>query len=325
MSGEGIYMKRMDSEELLRMGKQYERRKEVTAVNLEAYIVNGTPYYLAIYRNKRFSMGDKGCAILSGEDGNETDALASLKPHVYYGVTNNTMMNIGRQLASLQTTPLQTVKEYITTIIDAHVLQAEEQKLYKRAYDTLHEMEIQQKDLVKLSERADKLYEKVQRRGYFTDSDVEKSVGFISELNLIQYKQVKDRYAYRTDFDVIYQNRNKDTITQVAPHPDVRLLKKMTSSSAGSTMKETLEAIEEGEDFSNKTDEALIRVFTARLDKGLHDYTQKSREMMRHPVVGSEAEKSLSNNGGKHKQTPNTVFWLMLFVLALVIFIFVIK
>lgn len=318
-------MKKIDSEKLLEMGKEYEGRKEVTAVNLEAYIVRGTPYYLAIYRNKRFSMGDKGCAILTNEGGNETDALKTLKPHVYYGVTNNTMMNIGRQLASLQTTPLQSVKKYIASILDAGVLDSEDQKIYKRAYDTLHDMEIQQKELVKLSETADKLYEQVQKRGYFTDADAEKSVGFIPKLNLIQYKQVKDRYAYRTDFDVIYQKRNEDAIKRVAPKPDVRLLKNMTSSSAGPNMKETIEAIEEGESFSNKTDEELIRIFTKRLDKGLHDYTEKSRDMMRHPVVGSEAEKVIPRNGSKQKQTPNTAFWFMLFVLALIIFIFVIN
>ncbi|HLR14512.1 MAG TPA: hypothetical protein VK144_01715, partial [Bacillota bacterium] len=243
--------------------------------------------------------------------------------HVYYGVTNNTMMNIGKQLASLQMTPLLTMKNYIQSIVDAHVLDLEEEKVYTRAYDTLRDMEIQQKELVKLSEKADVLYEKVQKRGYFTDNDVEKSVEFIPQLNLIQYKQVKDRYAYRTDFDLIYQKRNEDSIKQVAPKPDVRLLKNMTSRNAGPDMKETLVAIEEGEDFSNKTDEQLIRIFTTRLNKGLHDYAQKSREMMRHPVIGSEAERTFSRNGIKNKQTPNTAFWFILFVLALIMFIFV--
>lgn len=268
-------MKRIDPEQLLEMGQLYQQKRETVTVNLESYIVNGHPYYLAIYRSKRFSLGDKGCAILTSDGGNEADALESLKPHVYYGVTNNTMINIGRQLASLQTTPLLTVKRYITSIIEAGVLDLDDQRMYERAYDTLHEMEVLQEKIVKLSRTADVLYEKVQKRGYFTDADVEKSIECIPKLNLIQYKQVKDRYAYRTDFDVIYQKRNHSSIKQIAPKPDVRLLKNMTSGSAGPDMKETLDVIEEGEDFSNKTDEQLMAIFTDRLDKGLRDYTQK--------------------------------------------------
>src|SRR5699024_3314549 len=133
-------------------------------------------------------------------------------------------------------------KKYITSILDAHVLDKEDEKIYERAYDTLHDMEVEQKKLVELSQTADALYEKVQKKGYFTDGDMEKSVRFIPKLNLIQYKQVKDRYAYRTDFDLIYKKRNEDFIKQVAPKPDVRLLKNMTSGSAGPDMKDTLDA-----------------------------------------------------------------------------------
>lgn len=318
-------MKRISAEELLEMGQQYQQKKEATSVNLDAYMVNGRPYYLAIYRNKRFSMGDKGCAILSNEGGNEADALRSLKPHVYYGVTNNTMINIGKQRASLKITPLLTVKEYVKTIIDAGVLEQGDQKIYERTYDTLHGMEMLQEELVNLSEKADRLYERVQKRGYFTDEDVEKSTQFIPALNLIQYKQLKDRYAYRTDFDLVYQKRNDADIKRVAPKPDVRLLKDMTSRSAGPDMKETLDAMEEGENFADKSDDQLIDIFSDRLDKGLVEYAERSRATMRHPVVGSGEVNTPAGNGPKNKPAPNTFFWFMMFVLVVILIMFVVN
>ncbi len=315
----------MDAEQLLQMAQQYEQKREATSVNLDAYIVNGHPYYLAVYRNKRFSTGDKGCAILSDEGGNEADALKSLKPHVYYGVTNNTMMNIGRQRASLKITPLLSVKEYVQSIIDAGVLDPGEHKIYERTYHTLHDMELLQEELVKLSQTADRLYGKIQKRGYFTDEDVKRSMQFIPMLNLIQYKQLKDRYAYRTDFDLVYQKRNDADIKQVAMKPDVRLLKDMTSRSAGPDMKETLDAIEEGERFSNKTDEQLIDIFTARLKKGLNDYAKNSQATMRHPVAGSGEVATTELNRSKTKPASNMSFWFMMVVLVVILIMFVVN
>lgn len=279
------HMKQIEPNELLNMGMVYQKRKEMTTVNLDAYMIKGLPYYLAVYQGKVFSSGDKGYAILSSDRGNEKDALASLQPHIYYGITSRTMQTLGKQRAAFDFSPKRSVQAYIKRIVEAGVLDEERQPIYERAYATIENMLDLQEDLIALVKEAEELYEEVKNRGYFTNKDVQQSIDFLPRLNLIQYKQYKDRYIHRLDFDGIYQNRKKPEIKQYAPLVSSVLLKRMTSKFAGPVMKESMEQLEEEKGFSQKTDDEMITIWTRNLQKNLHQHAERARAMVRNPYV----------------------------------------
>ncbi len=307
------------------MGVEYQKRMEMTTVNLDAYIVNDHAYYLSIYKGKFFGSSDKGYAILYNDTGNETDALQSVKPHIYYGIINNTMENTGKHRAELDFSPQESVKHYLQSIVHAGLLDREEEKIYKRSIRILENMLTLQDEMIDLYNESHAHFEAIKARGYFTDEDLEKARRFPPVANLIQYKQFKDRYQHRTDFDVIYKYGKKPAFIQHATHLSPMILKRMASRLSGPVIKDSLDRLEKDADFHDKSEEEMKAIWATRSERSLEENLEESFATLRHPIPTNRDQYVQKRKKNQVKLHHNLLFWFLNVLVIIMIIGLIVK
>lgn len=275
-------MQKIDPQKLLKMGKKCKKWLESISVNLDAYIVNGHAFYLAIYEGK-FSSDEKGYAVLSPDINNKKEALQAFKPHIYYGISNGIMEEKIKTRAELDFTVWEDIRDYLEGVVEANVLEPKLQTIYSRSLTILKEMIRLQKEMIALWHESHSFYENINQKGYFTDEDIETSIKFGPVTNLIQYKQFKDRYEYRGDFDVIYENRNNPVIQPFTTNLQHRVLKAMTSLEAERDIKATLDLLRNDCDLTNKSDAEIKEIWLKYFKNGLDTRVKEIKEILRYP------------------------------------------
>ncbi|MEC5424936.1 hypothetical protein QGM71_15725 [Virgibacillus sp. C22-A2] len=275
-------MEKLEGQELLRLGKKYQKWFEGTSVNLDAYLINNHAYYLAIYKG-RFSHSLKGHAILSPDSNNREEALQALSPLVYFGASNANVEEGVRERAELNFSVLEEVRDYLKSIVDADVLGHNKEIIYRRSLTIIQNMLALQEQMIDLWKETKDFYDKVNDRGYFTDEDLDQSLNYIPVGNLIQYKQFKDRYDNRKDFDIIYENRNDTRIKPYVTSLEHRVLRAMTSKAAEQQIKDTLDLLTRGYDFSNKSESEMCQMWLDFFLEGMEERVEDFKKTLRYP------------------------------------------
>lgn len=272
----------IDSKKLLKMGEKHQKWLEDTSVNLDAYKINGNAYYLVNYQSK-FSTKEKGYAIISPDSSDRTEALKSIKPHMYFAISSNNLLESGSHRANLNFSVWEKIRDYLKFILESGVLNPRDRTIYQRSLNIMQTMIDLQHEMIQLFEDSQSLEAKVVKNGYFTDDDVNEALHYIVVGNLIQYKQFKDRYDSCKDFDIIYDNRNNPEIKPFEKYLDNKILKGMTSEVAEPQLKKSLDGITKDNYVDHMTESEIYDLFMKRYQEGLDKRVQQAKDILRYP------------------------------------------
>ncbi|MGP4108997.1 hypothetical protein [Virgibacillus sp. L01] len=270
----------MDNKALLKLGQKHSKWLESTNINLNAYKINNDSFFFVLYRGK-WSTNIKGYAVISPDTDDREMALKALPPHVYYSVTENNIKDGAEMRVNLDFTIQKKLIGYLKSILDKGVLEGNNEKIYRRAYDTLNSMIELQDEMVRVWNEAEQIMNYVDEKGYFTDEEIERLIPYNIAINLIQYKQLKPRYEYCNDFDVIYQNRN--SVKQYGtPIPD-RMLKEMTSAVAEGELERSLDYLAGNTVVNNYSYDEIYDKWLAKFRRNLDELVEKDKKQLRFP------------------------------------------
>ncbi|SEP95376.1 hypothetical protein SAMN05216232_1435 [Virgibacillus subterraneus] len=266
----------VNKEKLIKWAKKNKKMFENENVNGQAYKTNNILFYYVFY-TKKWGSEQKGFSIISPNKFNKDEAINALNAHTYYALTANNIEDYGSFRAGLNFQLHSKMKEYLKSILDDGVLDNEKQINYQRAYGIMDSMLKLQDELIELWEESKQLLDCIKENGYFTDEEIERLKKLIPSFNLIQYKQLKPRYDFRKDFDVIYENRNN--LKKYGSLIQNRMLNEMRSevSEVGleRSLNELTKNIVVGNDYDSdnalydKWYNALIRDIDARIEQDI--------------------------------------------------------
>ncbi|MEC5424938.1 hypothetical protein QGM71_15735 [Virgibacillus sp. C22-A2] len=275
-------MEKLEGQKLLKMGKKHQKWFESTSVYLDAYLINNHAYYLAIYKG-RFSNSLKGHAILSPDSNDREEALQALFSLAHFYISYGNVEKSGKERAELDFSVLVEVRDYLKGIVDSGVLEHNKEIIYLRSLNIIQNMLTLQDEMVDLWREAQELYENVQKRGYIADEDIEKTICYPPVIQLIQYKQFKNRYDNRKDFDIIYENRNDPRIKPYVTSLEHRVLKAMTSNAAEQQIKETLDLLTKDFDFTNESESEMYEIWLEFFKESIEARVEDFKKTLRYP------------------------------------------
>ncbi|MFC4558652.1 hypothetical protein ACFO3D_10570 [Virgibacillus kekensis] len=270
----------LNKEKLVKIAKDNKKLFENYYVKRFAYLVNGKPYYFAIFKK-----GDKtkGYAVLSPESGNKNDQLVALRPLLHYSVTINNILTDGKYRADVNFAGFYEVRDYLRRVVEGSVLNADLEVIYRRSLSIIQNMIELQESLVEHYKEAIRKYEAVKEKGFITEEDINDIKKYIPLLMRIQYKQYLERYDYRSDFDVIYANRKEFEIKQFDQFTDPRTLKQLTTDIAEKEMKEGLSRLDYGRDLHDMTDEEYDEMVLTEYNMKLDQQLERVKSKLRYP------------------------------------------
>jgi hypothetical protein len=251
-------MKNLNSKELIKLGKIHKKWTELVTMNNFPYLVNNKRYYLAYYY-PRFTTNVNSYAVVSPDSGNKRDSDIAFKPLVYFSITISNIDLVVTKRASLKYNVWLEVRNYLKSVLEDNVLDYNLEIYYERSYKIIEKMISLQEEMIQMKEEYDKFVKIISDRGYFIDEDIDKSLKLAPTINWLQYDQFTDRYKYRHDFDVIYENQNNWELKKyMNAFRDKSTLYNMTSKVAEKQIKETLDLLGEGSDLSHMTQNQLL-------------------------------------------------------------------
>lgn len=270
----------IDSKKLLKLGEKHQKLFESTNINPYAYFYDNTPYYFVAYKSK-WSGTTKGFAIITPEKGNSQAATYAFSAHTNYAITAN-IIEGGSDRANVDFTLHKSVREYLQNVLKDENLDFNKEKIYKRAYTIIDNMLRLQNEFVELWEEANQFVNDTDSKGYFTDEEMEKLIKYIPVFNLIQYKQLKPRYDNRTDFDVIYQNR--DNLNRKTSFTEENMLKEMTSGTTEGELEGLLHSLTKNIIINDKHSyDEIHNKWLEYYRHGLQDRVEKDIKILRYP------------------------------------------
>lgn len=219
-------------------------------VNRFAYVINGNPFYFA-----NFKRGDEttGYAILSPSSNNKEDHLKAMEPLLHYSVAIRNITTDIKYRASIDFSILYEVRDYLRNVTTSDVLNNGYDIIYNRALNIIQSMIDSQEELKEAYQNAIEKYENDKEKGYITDEDISEMKGYLSIFMRLQYKQFRDRYDNRSDFDIIFEKRNEKEINQFESFTDSNTLREMTSKRAEKDLESALREVSFGKDLRGKT------------------------------------------------------------------------
>ncbi|MFC4558647.1 hypothetical protein ACFO3D_10545 [Virgibacillus kekensis] len=270
----------LEKEKIIKLAKKQEKWFENYYINPYAYLVNGNPFYFS-----SFKKGDKtkGYAIISPTSKNKEDHLQALKPLLHYSVSIRNITTDGKYRANVNFSVFYEVRDYLKRVVEGNVLDADNEMIYRRSLSIIQNMIDLQDSLVEHYKEAIRKYDAVKEKGFITEEDIQDIKKYIPLLTRIQYKQYLDRYAYRDDFDVIYENRKKPEIKQFDQFSDPRTLKQLTTDVAEKEMKEGLSRLDYGRDLHGMTDEEYDEMVLIEYNMKLDQQLDQVKGKLRYP------------------------------------------
>ncbi|TFJ91625.1 hypothetical protein [Lentibacillus salicampi] len=266
---------------LFKLGKKHQKWLENTAINAASYKINGNSYYLVNY-NGKLSNQVKANAIISLDSNDDGEALQSVKPHIYYTISINNLIESGSHRAQLDYSVWEEIRDYLKAIVESGVLDGWNHAVYKRSLNIIQSMIDLQYEIIQLWHDAKALDNNVEERGFFTDGDVEKALHYVITGSLIQYKQFKDRYENCRDFDVIYEKRNDSRIKHFKV--DHKLLKGMTSEAAEQQLKDSLDSLTHNWNVSHRSESEIYDMLMTNYREGLDVRVREIKDvLLRYP------------------------------------------
>lgn len=140
-----------------------------------------------------------------------------------------------------------------------------------------------QHEIVELWHEAQAMNDLVEKKGFFTDKEMEKVIEYVTIGGWIQYKQFKDRYENQESFDVIYANRNNSNIKLYEQFTNPNILKEMAGSSAAQQLKQSMDRMTDGMDMSHMNKEEYFDYWTQTYKKRLDDRVESMKNKLRYP------------------------------------------
>lgn len=271
----------MNKERLINLAKKHKKTFETYSIKRYAYLVNEKPFYFCRYNSKYGDKKVKGYAIISPDSNNNTIQMKALEPLIEYSVSIHNIMEVGGYRSKVNFTVFYEVQEYLRRIVEEKVVHNEKDKIYKRSLSVLENMiNVQQKLVGKYKEALNK-YDLVKEKGFITDVDIKEIKSYIPLLMWLQYKQYIDRYDNRTDFDVIYENRNNKEVKQFENFSDPRTLKQMTTKVAEKEMEEGLSRVSYNKNLRDLTEEQYNQVVYDKFHNGLEELIREVKSQLR--------------------------------------------
>ena len=196
-----------EREKLQKLGKKHKNFFEKVEVNPYAYFIDDTPYYFVLYKTRLIGK-EKGYAIISPEQHEDKNVKREVfAAQVKFVITKNNIEEVsGRRKVNL--TSHEKVRNYLENVLKTESLEAGQKEVYGRAFKTLEQMFKLQEEFNNVWEKANKLANDAVNKGYFTKDELEELISYPPLFNIIQYKQLHQRYIYAEDFDFIYNNRH---------------------------------------------------------------------------------------------------------------------
>ncbi|WP_404453887.1 hypothetical protein LG329_04480 [Virgibacillus necropolis] len=270
----------LNQEKLIKLAKKYKKLFENYYINRFAYIVNGNPFYFS-----NFKRGDKttGYAILSPDSNNKEDHLIAIKPLLHYSVTIRNITTDVKYRANVDFRVLYEVRDYLKRVVEGNVLGNKNEIVYKRSLKVIQTMLDNQEELKKAYERAIDQYRRDKDKGFITDDDIKEMKNYLPIFMRLQYKQFRDRYDNREDFDVIYENRNLKEIKQFDQFSDPNTLREMTSKRAVKDLENALSEVSYGKNLRDRTDDERDQLALEEFNKELEELLDWVRNNLRNP------------------------------------------
>ncbi|SET34414.1 hypothetical protein SAMN05216389_10980 [Oceanobacillus limi] len=272
----------INEKQLIKLAKKHKKFLESYSINRVAYLFNDHVFYLAYFSDKS-GQDIKGDAVISPDSDDISEYQSAHAPLLEHAATVHNIKYHGGDRAKVNYAIFYEVRDYLENVVQANILSQDLQVVYERAFKVISNMITLQDELVRLYYEAMDLHNETLKRGYFVDEELEKLKSYIPILEQIQYEQGKDRYNYRADFDVIYENRNDPNVKQFEKFTDKNTLRELTTEASEKDIKKGLQALMEGIDLdeSNYTKEkhyeAVRAKFANNLEKLIHDSKSKLR------------------------------------------------
>ena len=264
--------------QLYKLSKKHKKSFEKVDINPYAYLKNDVPYYLVIYI-KRLIGTEKGYAIISPEQEDSKESTDIFAAHIKYAITTNNIED-GLDRTKVDLTSHEKVKVYLENILS--IEQLKDRDVYKRALETIELMFTLQEEFNKQWKEAQRRIDDINKKGFFSEDDLEELMSYIPTFNLIQYKQLHKRYINREDFDFIYENRNH--LKQSKSLIDIKILKSMTSPYVKQELENLLKKLTKNIVVTSfDTYDSIHQKWEDTFKRGLEDRIEKELKLLRYP------------------------------------------
>ncbi|MUV39204.1 hypothetical protein JNUCC1_03077 [Lentibacillus sp. JNUCC-1] len=272
-------MNETDQQRLHELGKKHKKFLEDYTINIDGYKVNNHLFFLAMYMSK-FSENPKAYAVFSLEHHNREEAKEAFYPLFFYFSTWNIILEVVQHRAQVTFSILEEVRDYLARIVNAR-LSAVDMTVYERSLNILQNMLDLQEEMKHLWQSADQMDKQITEKGYVDDQEIEQLILYHIKGHWIQYAQFKDRYTYRKDFDVIYDNRNIPEVKKHEKFTRKKTLYNMRSNIAADQLKKSIAHLTEGKapmDYETFMDH-FYDVYKERVQQQF----EKVKPMLRYP------------------------------------------
>ncbi|WP_010098579.1 hypothetical protein [Ornithinibacillus scapharcae] len=245
-------------QELLKLGVKHQKMFESTTVNLHAYKLHNKIFYLTQFKNK-FTAKLKATGLICTQEADKQEYMQAFKQLIYYSVTYNNIRDGIEERAKLNVQVFEEIKSYLRGLLDSNLLvNDDEVAIYKRQLEVMEKSLALQEEMVEIWNEINIMDKEIVERGYFTDEELEKQIGYIPISGWIQYAQMKIQYDYKEDFDLIYENSINPNFKKYENFTKPDTLKNMTSNIAGPQLKKSMDRMTDGIDMSHMTREEYI-------------------------------------------------------------------
>ncbi|WP_175614749.1 hypothetical protein [Piscibacillus halophilus] len=269
----------VDKKRHLELGKIHKKGFEKIEVNPYAYFIDDTPYYFVLYKS-RFIGTERGYAIISPEQHEDKNVKREVfAAHIKYAITTNNIED-GLDRTRVELTSHEKVKVHLENILS--IEQLKNRDVYKRAFETLELMFTLQEEFNEQWNEAQRRIDDINKKGFFSEDDLEELMSYIPTFNLIQYKQLHKRYINREDFDFIYENRNH--LKQSKSLIDIKILKSMTSPYVKQELENLLKKLTKNIVVTSfDTYDSIHQKWEDTFKRGLENRVEKEIELLRNP------------------------------------------
>lgn len=276
-------MNQIDGNQLLKLAKKHKKWNEDVTVEIFPYLLEYNRYFLAYYHGK-FSLNNvKAIGIISPDSLRREHALEALERLIYFTVTFGKIENSTKTRAELEFDIFEEIRNYLKSIMLSGVLYANLKEVYERSFQIINKIIALQDEMLKLRETVNNFARRVLDRGYFVEAEIEEALELFPIPGWIQFKQLEDRYRYRHDFDIIYENRNNSELVAFNKFKDPKTLYNMTSKMAERSLKESLDIVTDSKDMSSFSKVEYCNYWITKFKKSLSDRYEELRNRIRFP------------------------------------------
>jgi hypothetical protein len=266
----------LDTSVLPQNAKKHKKWFEKVFINPYGYEVNGSKYFLTLYKRKEKTTG---YSVITAEKFDSEDALKAFEKLIFYTVFVNNFFSIGEKRALLSEDyfliPARQIDQYLQTYGINEVLE--------KGKNILNEYGELQKEFKNTANEYTNYYDKtILNSNEINDYDIDKLLIVLSNLNRIQYLQGKKFIESYNELKALEKEMRKTNIFSSIPSDNQKFLSELLSSKKETeiTLKE-LDVEKEIEHLSvSKQTEILVKEF----EKAGHKKIPRYKKDLRYPM-----------------------------------------